>query len=78
MPSWEAAQSEDLLSKWTVSQMLINISTPKFRRSVRLPEGDIPVVKGAAVFKAAVSRRGIIGGMLEGLDGSGTCPDWTC
>ena len=53
----QAAQSEDLLSKWALSQMLINISTRKFGRSVRLPEGDIPVVKGAGVSKSAVSRR---------------------
>ena len=57
LPSWEAAQSEDLLSKWALSQMLINISTRRFGRSVRLPEGDIPVVKGAGVSKSAVSRR---------------------
>jgi transposase-like protein len=57
LPSWEAAQSEDLLSKWALSQMLINISTRKFGRSVRLPEGDIPVVKGTGVSKSAVSRR---------------------
>lgn len=55
--SWEAAQSEDLLSKWALSQMLINISTRKFGRSVRLPEGDISVVNGAGVSKSAVSRR---------------------
>ena len=57
LPSWEAAQSEDLLSKWALSEMLINISTRKFGRSVRLPEGDIPVVKGTGVSKSAVSRR---------------------
>ena len=57
LPSWEAAQSEDLLSKWALSQMLINVSTRKFGRSVRLPEGDIPVVKGTGVSKSAVSRR---------------------
>ena len=57
LPSWEAAQSENLLSKWALSQMLINISTRKFGRSVRLPEGDIPVVKGTGVSKSAVSRR---------------------
>jgi transposase-like protein len=57
LPSWEGAQSEDLLSKWALSQMLINISTRKYGRSVRLPEGDIPVVKGTGVSKSAVSRR---------------------
>ena len=57
LPSWEAAQAEDLLSKWALSQMLINVSTRKFGRSVRLPEGDIPSPKGTGVSKSAVSRR---------------------
>jgi hypothetical protein len=26
--------------------MLINLSTLKFKRAVRLPEGDLPAVKG--------------------------------
>ncbi len=37
--------------------MLINVSTRKFARSVRLPEGDIPAPKGAGVSKSAASRR---------------------
>jgi hypothetical protein len=57
LPSWESAQSEDLLSKWALSQMLIDISTRKFGRSVRLPEGDIPVVKGTGVRCRAGSWR---------------------
>jgi transposase-like protein len=36
--------------------MLINVSTRKFRRAVRLPEGDIPALAGAGVSKSAVSR----------------------
>jgi len=57
LPSWEAASGEDWLGKWALSQMLINVSTRKFCRSVRLPEGDIPVPKGAGVSKSAASRR---------------------
>ena len=35
LPSWEAAQSEDWLGKWAMNQMLINVSTRKFKRSMR-------------------------------------------
>src|SRR5258708_4696343 len=27
---------------WAMNQMLLNVSTRKFKRSVRLPEGDVP------------------------------------
>jgi len=37
--------------------MLINVSTRKFGRAVRLPEGDIPAPAGAGVSKSAASRR---------------------
>ena len=56
-PSWEAALSEDLLGKWALNLMLINVSTRKFGRAVRLPEGDVPAPNGAGVSKSAVSRR---------------------
>ncbi len=57
LPSWEAAQSEDLLGRWAMNLMLINVSTRRFARAVRLPEGDIAVAKGDGVSKSAVSRR---------------------
>jgi hypothetical protein len=57
LPSWEAAQSEDFLGRWALNLMLINVSTRKFRRAVRLPEGDVPAPKGSGVTKSAVSRR---------------------
>jgi hypothetical protein len=41
LPSWETAVAEDWLGKWAMNQMLINVSTRKFKRSVRLPEGDV-------------------------------------
>jgi putative transposase len=55
LPSWETAMSEDLLGKWAVNLMLINVSTRRFGRAV--PEGDIPAAKGTGVSKSAVSRR---------------------
>jgi len=57
LPSWEAAQSEDLLGRWAMNLMLINVSTRRFGRAVRLPEGDIPAPACAGVSKSAVSRR---------------------
>ena len=57
LPSWETAQSEDLLGKWAMNLMLINVSTRKFGRAVRLPGGDIPAGKGDGRSKSAVSRR---------------------
>ena len=57
LPSWEAAVAEDWLGKWAMNQMLINVSTRKFARSVRLPEGDIPAPMGSGLSKSAASRR---------------------
>jgi hypothetical protein len=49
--------SEDLLGKWALNLMLINVSTRRFGRAVRLPEGDISAARGTGVSKSAVSRR---------------------
>ena len=57
LPSWANAVSEDLLGKWAMNQMLINVSTRRFKRSVRLPEGDVPAPDGAGLSKSATSRR---------------------
>ena len=57
LPSWESAVGEDLLGKWAMNQMLINVSTRRFKRSVRLPEGDVPAPDGAGLSKSATSRR---------------------
>ena len=37
---------EDWLGRWAMNQMLINVSTRRFRRSVRLPDGDVASIKG--------------------------------
>jgi transposase-like protein len=57
LPSWESAVDEDLLGKWAMNQMLINVSTRRFKRSVRLPDGDVPAPDGAGLSKSATSRR---------------------
>src|SRR5271156_3267276 len=57
LPSWQTAQSEDWLGQWALSLMLINVSTRRFERAVRLPQGDIPAAPGAGLSKSAASRR---------------------
>ena len=57
LPSWTAARREDWLGKWAMNLMLINVSTRKFSRAVRLPEGDLPVEPGDGTSKSAASRR---------------------
>lgn len=56
LPSWEHALEEDWLGKWAINLMLLNVSTRKFRRAVRHPEGDVPASAGSGVSKSAVSR----------------------
>jgi hypothetical protein len=57
--------------------MLINVSTRKFRRAVRLPEGDVPAPAGAGVSKSAASRHFValsaarMKDAHEGMDGRG-------
>src|SRR5947199_10240686 len=50
-------QAEDWLGRWAMNLMLINVSTRKLRRAVRLPEGDLPVIAGDGTSKSAASRR---------------------
>src|SRR5271156_4219205 len=57
LPSWEGATTEDWLAKWAMNQMLINVSTRKFERSVRFPEGEVPAPNGSGLSKSAASRR---------------------
>ena len=57
LPSWRAAQAEDWLGRWAMNLMLINVSTRKLKRAVRLPEGDLPRVMGDGTSKSAASRR---------------------
>jgi hypothetical protein len=47
LPSWEQAVEEDWLGRWAMNLMLINVSTRKFRRAVRLPEATFRRRPGA-------------------------------
>ncbi|PWE75369.1 transposase [Bradyrhizobium sp. SUTN9-2] len=57
IPSWETAAQEDWLGRWAMNLMLINVSTRRFGRAVRLPEGDVPAPPGSGVSESAASRR---------------------
>jgi putative transposase len=57
LPTWTAAQAEDWLGRWAMNLMLINVSTRKLKRAVRLPEGDLPVIAADGTSKSAASRR---------------------
>jgi hypothetical protein len=57
LPTWSAAQAEDWIGRWAMNLMLINVSTRKLKRAVRLPEGDLPAVTGDGNSKSAASRR---------------------
>jgi hypothetical protein len=57
LPTWTAATAEDWLGRWAMNQMLINVSTRKLKRAVRLPVGDLPAVAGEGTSKSAASRR---------------------
>ncbi|MET4515360.1 transposase-like protein [Bradyrhizobium sp. I1.7.5] len=57
IPSWETAAEEDWLGRWAMNLMLINVSTRRFGRAVRLPEGDVPAPPGSGVSKSPASRR---------------------
>jgi len=57
LPSWEQAVKEDWLGPWAMNQMLLNVSTRKFKRSVRLPDGHVPAPAGSGLSKSAASRQ---------------------
>ena len=57
LPCWERAVGEDWLGRWAMNLMLIGVTTRRFGRAVRLPEGDVPAGPGAGVSKSAASRR---------------------
>jgi putative transposase len=57
IPSWDRATAEDWLGRWAMNLMLINVSTRRFGRAVRLPEGDVPADPGSGISKSAASRR---------------------
>lgn len=57
LPSWQEAASAGFLGQWAMNLMLINVSTRKFGRAVRLPEAGVSAAAGSGLSKSAVSRR---------------------
>ena len=57
LESWQVLREGELLLEWALNLMVLNVSTRKYRRAVRLPEGDVPGVCGDGTSKSAVSRR---------------------
>ena len=45
------------LLEWALNLMVLNVSTRKYHRAVRLPEGDLAKARGDGTSKSAVSRR---------------------
>ena len=77
LPSLAAGQREDWLGRWAMNQMLINVSTRRFRRSVRLPDGDVASIKGDGTSKSAVSRKFVALSSAKLKDWL-ACRLWTC
>ena len=75
VPSWEAAIAEDWLGKWSMNQMLINVATRKFARSVRLPRATFRHLGGRSI---EIGRfpplRGAVCGAHEGVAVRNGCP----
>ena len=57
LESWQALRDGNLLLEWALNLMVLNVSTRKYHRAVRLPEGDLEKARGDGTSKSAVSRR---------------------
>ncbi len=57
LESWEVLRDGDRLVEWALNLMVLNVSTRKYHRAVRLPEGDLAQACGDGTSKSAVSRR---------------------
>lgn len=70
-PELEPAAQEDRLGRWAMSPTLINVSTRRFGRAVRLPEGDVPAPPGSRVFEVGGLAEvcGVVGGAAGRLHG---------
>ena len=70
LPTWAEALRQEWLGKWAMNLMLINVSTRKIGRAVRLPEDGLAIVDGVLIevpgeVGPGVLRRG--GGNLAGV-----------
>ena len=56
LESWDVVRDGNLLLERALNLMMLNVPTRKYRRSVRLPEGDVRGVCGDGTSKSAVSQ----------------------
>ena len=57
LESWQVLRDGNLLLEWALNLMVLNVSTRKYHRAVRLPEGNLAKARGDGTSKSAVSRR---------------------
>jgi transposase-like protein len=57
LDSWAGLSGCDFLGHWALNLAVLSVSTRKYGRAVRLPEGDLPIAAGDGTSKSAVSRR---------------------
>ncbi len=57
LESWQALRDGNLLLEGALNLMVLNVSTRKYHRAVRLPEGELAKARGDGTSKSAVSRR---------------------
>ena len=57
LESWQVLRDGNLLLEWALNLMVLNVSTRKYHRAVRRPEGDLAKARGDGTSKSAVSRR---------------------
>jgi len=57
LASWQVLSDPEVLRTWAMNLMVLTVSTRKYRRAVRLSEGDLPVLARDGTSKSAVSRR---------------------
>ncbi len=57
LESWQVLRDGNLLLEWALNLMVLNVSTRKYHRAVRLPEGELAKARGDGTSKSAVSRR---------------------
>ena len=57
LPSWERAVGENWLGEWAIDQMLIEVSTHEFGRSVHSAGADVPAPDGAGPSRSGTLRR---------------------
>ena len=52
LESWQALRDGNLLLEWALNLMVLNVSTRKYHRAVRLPEGDLAKARGDGTSKS--------------------------